>query len=848
VANFITAKPGEPIPESPEALFRMLRPSDPDVRHLWAHQADILRDYSERGAALHNVALELPTGAGKTLVGLLLAEFRRRAAHDRVVYLCPTIQLARQVNTKAESYGIPTVLLTGPGREYDSAEFHRYSRGSAIVVTTYSSIFNANPKLNDAQTIVLDDAHAAEQYVASPWSLELERSSAAYAAVLDIVSERLPNAFAHRLRDAGTDPYLKNDTEILGPDALVPVADALSEVVLTHASGSASYAARAIADHIGYCLLYMSWNEILIRPYIPPTATHPPFWDADQRIYMSATPGSSGELERSFGVAHIDRLPVPPGWEAHGTGRRFFVFPTAALDRAEADEFIKEAVDEAQRALVLAPSQFELDSFLESCLPRGFPVVRAADLQDDPRAFVSAPRAVLALANRYDGLDLPGEACRVIVLTGLPSATHLQERFLYDRLGAKRVLAERIRARLTQGAGRCTRNSKDYSAVIVRGQPILTFLSKSENTRCMHPELQAEIEFGLRNSEADEVDFVALLHAFLQQDRSWLAADAAMTADAEGLSRHIPATDDALARSSSPEVRCWQAIWRDDIEDAISLAQQAADQLPGPELQAYRLFWLYLAASLAIATGGNVERAKALTDAAEDCAKSALWHPRLGTLASEPPKIQAATQRAVRATARLAALGMRGKRFEEHLDILRRQLEQTDANPFELGLLDLGLLLGFEAVRPGGRAQPDSVWRDEDSYWLIFEAKTEEAAADPVSPSEVRQALTHQDWVRTQLGWAPPETAITCIVSDKTTVEKEAAGIADQLRIVTLDIVRLLAEEAISASRGIRSRSSGWTDEEVATAFAEYFTQHQLDSGTLALRLMQRPVSRMRQI
>lgn len=63
--------------ESPEALFRELRPRDGAVRHLWAHQADLLRSYRELDGS--DVALELPTGAGKTLVGLLLAEYRRRA-------------------------------------------------------------------------------------------------------------------------------------------------------------------------------------------------------------------------------------------------------------------------------------------------------------------------------------------------------------------------------------------------------------------------------------------------------------------------------------------------------------------------------------------------------------------------------------------------------------------------------------------------------------------------------------------------------------------------------------------------------------------------------------------------
>ena len=79
-------------------LLRDLRGRSSEIKHLWSHQADLLRAYlqflNER-----DVAIELPTGAGKTLVGLLIAEFRRQALNERIAYVCPTRQLARQVGT-----------------------------------------------------------------------------------------------------------------------------------------------------------------------------------------------------------------------------------------------------------------------------------------------------------------------------------------------------------------------------------------------------------------------------------------------------------------------------------------------------------------------------------------------------------------------------------------------------------------------------------------------------------------------------------------------------------------------------------------------------------------------------
>lgn len=84
-----------------EALFRDLKNRDPKIQHLWSHQADIIRDYHTH-IDHRDIALELPTGTGKTLVGLLIAEWRRRTLRERVIYLCPTRQLAYQVGEKSE--------------------------------------------------------------------------------------------------------------------------------------------------------------------------------------------------------------------------------------------------------------------------------------------------------------------------------------------------------------------------------------------------------------------------------------------------------------------------------------------------------------------------------------------------------------------------------------------------------------------------------------------------------------------------------------------------------------------------------------------------------------------------
>jgi hypothetical protein len=39
------------------------------------------------------------------------------------------------------------------------------------VVTTFSGLFNVNPEFGDPDIIIVDDAHAAENYFANHWSV-----------------------------------------------------------------------------------------------------------------------------------------------------------------------------------------------------------------------------------------------------------------------------------------------------------------------------------------------------------------------------------------------------------------------------------------------------------------------------------------------------------------------------------------------------------------------------------------------------------------------------------------------------------------------------------------------------
>jgi len=354
------------------------------------------------------------------------------------------------------------------------------------------------------------------------------------------------------------------------------------------------------------CLVYIGWQQVLVRPFIPPTSENEPFARAKQRLYLSATLGKGGELERAFGRPAITRLPLPDDAQNPRSGRRFFVFNDLAS--GDPASLPRRIVDVTGKALVLAPSHAAAQAVASDCNPDNRPILTKDDVATSLSPFAKAETGILALAGRYDGLDLPDEACRLVVLDSLPDAAHLQERFLAGRLRATTALEERVRTRVVQGAGRCTRGPSDYAVVVLRGSELSRYLSNTQRRGTLDPDLQAEIQFGLTNSRgtADD-DLVDAVQVFLEQGETWRREAEPLLVDARRQAqRRDPEGAGRLASSAQHEVEACHAAWRNDYQSARRSAQEAVRSLSGEDaVRTYRGLWTYFAAVWSFAAATN---------------------------------------------------------------------------------------------------------------------------------------------------------------------------------------------------------------------------------------------------
>ncbi|WP_417446123.1 DEAD/DEAH box helicase [Kangiella sp.] len=775
------------VPESPDLLFRELsRRRFPDVL---PHQKEMMVKYTNEGQTCSDVALQLPTGSGKTLVGLLIAEWRRRKNNERIVYVCPTKQLVNQVVAQAkEKYGLNVVGFTGTKRDYNPGDIVKYRQAQSVAVTTYSSIFNTNPFFDDPDVIIIDDAHAAENYVSTLWSVQINHSDHphVFQAIANILKEHIGSNNHGRLLGEWDGPSDKAWVDMLPTPVMEEVKQDLMEIISLYSEGSSyKYSWSLLKDHFSSCNLYLSPNNMLIRPIIPPTWTHEAFYEASQRIYMSATLGEGGDLERLVGREKIKRLEVPEGWDTQGVGRRFFIFPTFSLSDEEYESFYCKLVESSDRSLFLVPSDFQSQNKIEILTSKTTSrIYEARDIENSKEQYINDNDAVAIVANRYDGIDFPGDECRLLIIDGLPKTVNLQEQFLMSKMGANTLFNERVQTRVLQSLGRCTRSLEDFSAVVVLGDELSSYLTDIKRRKYFHPELQAEITFGVKQStDVSMDDLLENYKIFIENDEDWEAANQQILEYRnEAHQDKLPAVDD-LSAIVHLEIKYMKALWKGDYLTALQYAEEIFDSLHGPELKGYRALWAYLsgsAAYLATEINGEDLTSKVLAhySKAKQIAKDIPWLSNLSKfigsedLSHEELSNHLALKQVENMESVLVNLGLStNKKFLNHISKIRDGLEE--ASLFEESHRLIGELLGFNARKIEVNGSPDPWWQLENGF-IVFEDHAN-AKNEKLSVTKARQAATHPNWMMKNVeGCDGNSEIVTVLVSSVTNADDGA--------------------------------------------------------------------------
>lgn len=725
----------------PRDLFSALPSKESKFDYLRGPQDQVLDAWHKRRVE-KDLVIKMNTGGGKTTVGLLAARSLLNENIGPVAYLVPNKHLAEQVRTEAGSLGIE---VTNEPRSQE------YARGRAILVDVFSRLFNGKsifgiqgsinkPAAVGLGALVIDDAHACLAQAEQAFRLQIDETNSAYDAIL--------NLFEEDLRQQSTNSFL--DLKSGRRDALQQIPhwawfDKHSDVmeILNPISDDENlkFAWPLVVDDISHSTAVVTSKAIEIQPSVLPVNKVIGFANAQRRVYLTATLADDSVLVRDFAAKETSiATPIAPTG-AGDIGDRLILLPQQLFPTAS-DEDVKKFVTslaEDRNVVVIVPSQHRAEWWWDDATL----ILDKDNIQEGVQQLRKNPRTGLViLVNRYDGVDLPGNSCHILVIDGLPEPLSGVERLEQAHLTSSTKLVRQQIQRLEQGMGRATRSNEDYSVVLLLGQKLASRLNSPRAHDFFSPATRAQMELAdaLANAiHADNIDDLReVVFQCLNRDPDWIALNKGILAELRYSPAPIP--PDAIA-----ERRAFDAASRGDFASSQNYIQKLTDGEQDASRKAVLLQHLS-----AYTHPIDPIQAQAIQASANRSSNS-LLRPKSGVVYR--PISRTATDQGETASKFLDESYRDGNALINGFESILTDLQWgANSTRFEIAVNNLARHIGIVGHMPDQETGvgPDGLWMLADGSYLVIEAKNEVVQDRAVYKSEAGQLSQSMDWFREQ--------------------------------------------------------------------------------------------------
>lgn len=728
----INPRPGKALIE-PRDIFASLG-TKPWPR-LRVEQDQVLQKWFERRTE-PDLVIKQNTGGGKTVVGLLTAQSGLNEGVSPAAYLVPDRYLVDQVVDEANSLGL-AVTTDARGPDFIS--------GAAILVCTFDKVVNGrtvfglagNPNARIIGTLVVDDAHAALAAARKQFTLDIPHEHPAYVKALAVFGEELKRQSP------------KNATALLVGDRAAPlripfwawtdkcqvIADAISATPDLREFPGIYFSWPLVTDHLKLAVATISNRGLQIRNPCPPIDLVPAFHQAERHIYLTATLADDGVLVTDLAADSSSvRRPITPE-RATDLGERLILAP-GVLNPQVIDDSVRRLAWEFStgdrdadgnidstpvNVVVLVPS----DRAAEAWHPYTQCVLHVHDMKPviDEMAG-GAHKGLVVLVNKYDGVDLPHGACRLLVIDGVPTALDAGEQREAGALAGSETFRIRRVQRLEQGMGRGIRDAEDHCAVLLLGNSAALSLVDAADLKHFTPATRAQIQ--LIQTIAEQIRGEGLepvrdaISMVLDRNAAWKGLSSGATAGvAYDSAGHVSVVAEARRRAWDLAAAGDPGAAARTLRDALAAVDTVERGWRLEEVAAY-LHELDPAA------------AQSTIKAAKQANRSTL----MPTIALAAKSVRGNAEQASAASEYLASHYADGTILQlgvqSMLDDLAFEPSQERVEAAEAAMRSLGLHLGFAATRPEKDTTkgPDGCWGLTPTANAVIELKTGTSRTD----------------------------------------------------------------------------------------------------------------------
>ena len=822
----------KPAPVEPREIFMTLPQKDKRYEYPRDVQSDVWKKWFEVREN-KNTIIKMNTGSGKTVVALMILQSCLNEGKGPAVYIVPDNYLVSQVCEEAKRLGISVTT---------NRDDYSYTENKAILVTTIFSLVNGRSVFGMRQSnnypigsILMDDVHACLDTITTQFSIKIPFSHELYQQIIDLFSEQWKsynsNAYTNVIENR--DP---TKTEIIPfwmwQSKQSEIYALLSRYNNDNEQNRCVYFSLPLLDEsLSTCDCFVTARGIEIIPESICISKIKSFMNAQRRIFMSATLSDDSVFVSAIGLRREDIQCIITPDNANDIGDRLILFPRHLNSEITNDDIKNKigAIAQNHNVIVIVPS-YERAKYWD---PNECRTIYKENIEKIVPLLKTNHLGLFVLVNRYDGVDLPDDACRVLVIDGLPPLRNEKDKYIQSIDAASNILRREQIQRIEQGMGRGVRSNSDSCCIVLMGDNLADVLLRNNG-----------ISF-FSNATREQYNLSKELWDLLKDenpkpniDEVFELADFSLNREVEWIQKSKERLSSVLY-SSIPQFDTNSLALRNAYDFSMTLQwQKAIDALDGAingETQSSTKGYL-LQVKAKFTNFIDQARAQQILLSAKAlniCTISPISGIRYNKAINNMDQAKAVCEY-------IAGQNIAQNNYVIHVDAIASSLTfSQDSDGFENALQSIGQLIGFVSTRPDKETcgeGPDNLWATGGNNYFVIECKSAAVSAT-ISKDYCNQLGGSMRWFSNEYGAA--YRAVPIMVHKSTIVDRQATAVPN-MRIITPekleDFKRRIKEFAIAVSQ-----NDNWQDERKIDGLLTHYKlreNHIVPNFTLPYRAM----------
>lgn len=723
---------------NPRDIFMSLPSKNKKYEYPRDVQSEVWNKWFEQRTERNNI-IKMNTGSGKTTIGLLVLQSCLNEGVGPAVYVVPDTYLVNQVCNEAANLGITVVT--------DENDMN-FRRNKAILVINIYKLINGksvfgmrhNGKDVEIGSIIIDDAHACFSIIKKQYTLTIPYDNPSYSLIRDMFAESLKaqniNKYFEVCNNDGHDMFM-----------LVPFwewqkkQNEVYQIINTNMSedDTVLYTLPLLADSFEYCDCIISNKRIEISIKSLPISKITSFQHAQRRIFMSATLSDDSVLCSELGLYPEEVKSIISPEKANDIGDRLIIMPQVRNPLISDNQIKEKLVEYSQNynVVVLVPSHRRADYWSDVSKM----IMTVDNMEEGISQLKAGHVGLVVLINKYDGVDLPEDACRILAIYGLPPMNTLYDFYELNAIpNSSRIKCQQIQ-KLEQGMGRGVRSNSDTCAVVLMGRDISDVIYGRNGlnyfSRATREQISISDQIIDQLGEHPSVESImSICNYSLNKESVWISASKSVLSNLEySTEPHFDSIQVALRKS-------FDYASKHQIDEAIDIIDHEINNALNDETK-----------GLLLQYKAEITNFKDSAEAQEFILKANQFNPMMLNPISGAVPLKYAKKISDQASSILEYINnneLVPNAFIIRVDSILSDLNfvTTSYKKFEANIKELGLVLGLMSTRPEeerGRG-PDNLWGLNNQEYMVIECKNE-TTTDRISKHDCNQLNSSINWL-----------------------------------------------------------------------------------------------------